>query len=251
MKSSIKNLREYRFNFIYELAELIDVSIKDNVEFWNYNESYFLQACVKFSKNSLLHLYISATAMNFYRREFRKNGDLEDDETMEKWYHLFESYQVSVEKFDFESELEIIEWFNQYSYEFEKLFDMMAEEVFYILFPNRKLLLTFNTLVSKEIQNAEIDNLFRTLKGTIKRTSIPQWVKKAVYHRDKGRCVFCNIDLTNLINTLTESNYDHIVPLDLHGANDPCNIQLACESCNKKKRNKLVSTSNQYIPWWS
>src|SRR5690606_11520791 len=89
-----------------------------------------------------------------------------------------------------------------------------------------------------------------TRKGTIKRTNIPVWVKNAVFHRDKGRCVFCNTDLTNLVNTFTKNNYDHIVPLDLYGANDPCNIQLTCERCNKSKSHKESTTSDQYYSWW-
>ncbi len=90
-----------------------------------------------------------------------------------------------------------------------------------------------------------------TSKGTIKRVNIPQWVKDAVFHRDKGRCVFCNTDLTRLVNTLTTNNFDHIVPLDLYGSNDPCNIQLSCEFCNKSKTNKAGATTTKYIPWWS
>lgn len=74
--------------------------------------------------------------------------------------------------------------------------------------------------------------------------------KRGCFYRDKGKCVFCLKDLTGLISTLTKSNYDHIVPLDLYGTNDPCNIQLTCETCNKKKNSKEGITSNLYTPWW-
>ncbi len=42
-----------------------------------------------------------------------------------------------------------------------------------------------------------------------------------------------------------------MVPLDFYGTNDPCNIQLACEKCNKTKTNKDGITSDKYIPWWT
>src|SRR5690606_13289109 len=115
---------------------------------------------------------------------------------------------------------------------------------------NRPLLLQFNKLVTNTISSVIIPQENLTSKGSIKRISIPQWVKSAVFHRDKGRCVFCTTDLTKLVNTLTNSNYDHIVPLDKLGANDPCNIQLACENCNKGKSNRVAATSVFYYPWW-
>jgi len=31
-------------------------------------------------------------------------------------------------------------------------------------------------------------------------------------------------------------NFDHIIPLNCGGNNDPSNWQLTCESCNKSKR---------------
>ncbi|MCH7612350.1 MAG: HNH endonuclease [Candidatus Marinimicrobia bacterium] len=135
---------------------------------------------------------------------------------------------------------------------FEFLFEHLSNEIFYILFNNRNFLLKFNEIVSESVSDL-IDTYPSNLlnnKGRIKRTNIPVWVKNAVFHRDKGRCVFCNTDLTSLVNTLTAKNYDHIVPLDLFGANDPCNIQLSCEKCNKTKSNKDPETSNNYYSWW-
>lgn len=244
-------LKEFNFQNTYELADLIDNLVKADVDFWNYNEELFVESATKFSKDTLLHLYIVTAAINHYRREFRKNGDLEDEETMEKWYSLFENYKIEVKKFDFDGNGELTDWFDENLNHYEELFDKMADEVFYILFSNRKFLLDFNNLTAKTISGTKFSAKCFTKKGTIKRTNIPKWVQTAIFHRDKGRCVFCFTDLTSLINTLTNSNYDHIVPLDLFGTNDPCNIQLTCESCNKKKTNKEGITTNQYIPWWT
>jgi len=133
---------------------------------------------------------------------------------------------------------------------FEELFSRMADEAFHILFYNRNFLLRFNELTSETIKETKFPNNLITKKGRLKRINIPKWVKRAVFHRDKGRCVYCNTDLTDLCNTLTKKNYDHIVPLDLYGANDPCNIQLTCESCNKSKSSREASTSFRYQPWW-
>lgn len=243
-------LQEFKFNCIYELADLIDNSVKLGFSFFNYNEEFFIQAATKFSKDTLLHLYIATTAINYHHSYFRKDGDCIDEDSIEKWYSLFAGYSIKVRKFNFDSDVEIIEWFNKHIDQFEQLFIKMSDEVFYLLFGNRQFLLDFNNLTKETVIDTNFPTKFLTAKGTIKRAPMPEWVKNAVFHRDKGRCVFCNIDLTGLVNTLTIKNYDHIVPLDLNGTNDPCNIQLTCERCNKTKTNKDGTTSNKYVPWW-
>lgn len=244
-------LQEFRFKNIYELTGVIDNSVNEEIELWNYKEDFFINSATRFSKDTLLHLYIVTTAVNHYRSNFRNNGDLEDEKTMQKWYSLFDSYQIEIQKFDFNTKYELIDWFDKNVNYFANLFDKMAGEVFYILFANRQFLLDFNNLVTKTVRDTVFPKEDLTTKGTIKRMAIPKWVQMAVFHRDKGRCIFCFTDLTSLINTLTSLNYDHIVPLDLFGTNDPCNIQLTCEKCNKTKTNKDGATSNKYIPWWT
>ena len=246
----MRGLKEYKFDSIYDLVSLIDGHVKGGSQFWNYDEELFIQSATKFSKFTLLHLYTITTAFNYYRRDFRKNVDCIDEDGFQYWYDLFKTYNVDYCRCDFESEDGIYNWFEENEDSFLNLFQEMADEVFHILFSNRNFLLQFNKILYETTVDALIPEERLSKKGTIKRTNIPVWVKKAVFHRDKGRCVYCNCDLTNIYHTLTNANYDHMVPLDLMGVNDPCNIQLTCERCNKKKGNKEESTSNQYIPWW-
>lgn len=246
----MNELKDYNFTGTYKLVDLIDNSVKNQTQFWNYNHNYFINSATNFSKHTLLHLYIVTTALNYHNRNFRKNGDIFDDESMQTWYDLFENHNIKIKEFNFDSNDEIEKWFKSNYSKFAALFSRMAEEAFYILFANRNFLLNFNNLVKDNIKEIKVPKKHLTMKGTIKRTTMPKWVKHAVYHRDKGRCVFCNTDLTQVVNILTTSNYDHIVPLDLYGPNDPCNIQLSCEKCNKSKTNKDGSTSNKYIQWW-
>jgi hypothetical protein len=202
----MNGLIEFKFRDVYDLADLIDNSVKGEAYFWNYNDDFFINAACRFSKDTLLHLYIVTTALNYYRRDFRKNGSSECEETMERWYSLFECYQIKIREFNFNGRKELVEWFNSNEKKFEELFDKMADEVFYILFGNREFLLAFNNLTAETIAGTTFPKNYLTPKGTIKRTAIPKWVKTAVFHRDKGRCVFCNIDLTGLINPLANSN---------------------------------------------
>jgi 5-methylcytosine-specific restriction endonuclease McrA len=64
-----------------------------------------------------------------------------------------------------------------------------------------------------------------------KREPIPEDVKFAVWRRDGGRCVICG--------SKEKLEFDHIIPVSKGGSNTVRNIQLLCESCNRKKSNKI------------
>lgn len=106
------------------------------------------------------------------------------------------------------------------------IIENIATEVEYILFQNRDFLLRFN-----EQQAVAFENNHR------ERVYVPEWVKRAVLFRDKGRCVFCKKDLTGLYSLLddNEKQFDHIVSLNEGGINDVCNMQLSCRDCNLEK----------------
>ncbi len=63
------------------------------------------------------------------------------------------------------------------------------------------------------------------------RLTIPDDVKIFVWKRDQGKCVKCGSQ-TNL-------EFDHIIPVSKGGSNTARNIQLLCESCNRKKSNNI------------
>jgi hypothetical protein len=56
---------------------------------------------------------------------------------------------------------------------------------------------------------------------------IPSEVKMNVWRRDQGKCVQCG-SKENL-------EYDHIIPVSKGGSNTERNIQLLCQTCNRKK----------------
>jgi len=60
-----------------------------------------------------------------------------------------------------------------------------------------------------------------------RRESIPQPVRIEVWQRDGGRCVECE--------SQDKLEFDHIIPLAMGGSNTTRNLQLLCETCNRRK----------------
>ena len=50
-----------------------------------------------------------------------------------------------------------------------------------------------------------------------------------ILHWQKCLCVACGCDISE------DYQVDHIIPLALGGSNDPCNLQILCPTCNKRK----------------
>ncbi|SCY81766.1 HNH endonuclease [Pseudomonas sp. NFACC37-1] len=140
---------------------------------------------------------------------------------------------------------------------FELLIEHITKEVFHVLFQNRELVKVFNIMMADALEReedstppVEIEELF-SKPGILKRVAIPKWVRRAVFYRDRGRCVLCDKDLSGQVNLENQENYDHIVPLAKHGLNDVSNIQLLCKECNQnEKRAGEAVTSNKYQSWY-
>ncbi len=64
------------------------------------------------------------------------------------------------------------------------------------------------------------------------RRAVPERVRQEVWRRDNGQCVKCDSRL-NL-------EFDHIVPVSRGGSNTARNIELLCESCNRRKSDKIM-----------
>lgn len=171
-------------------------------------------------------------------------------------YNSFEEHLIEKDKnflkcneddiYDYMTEL-------RFTGEYDSLIEQTVKEIFHILFQNRELMLIFNDMVSKGIEfqvEDGVEELFKN-NGTLKRKSIPKWVQRAVFFRDRGRCVLCDKDLSGTLNYENLENYDHIVPLARHGLNDVSNIQLLCKTCNQiEKKAGTPATSNKYQSWY-
>ena len=57
-------------------------------------------------------------------------------------------------------------------------------------------------------------------------------VKQNVWNRDGGKCVCCN--------SITQLEFDHIIPVSKGGSNFENNVQILCYDCNRKKFNNII-----------
>lgn len=60
-----------------------------------------------------------------------------------------------------------------------------------------------------------------------------------VYVRDKGKCAYCG----QFVSTY-DMTYDHVVPKSRGGKTIYCNLVVACDKCNLRKRNRTPAEAN-------
>ncbi|MFF3642446.1 HNH endonuclease [Streptomyces sp. NPDC002564] len=139
------------------------------------------------------------------------------------------------------------------------LMDRIADEVFFVMFTNRRALASLNKFLSMYLdgfdpayfgkEDQELTKLFKR-EGELKRVRPPVWARRAVFYRDRGRCTGCRVNLSGLIDTFDVANYDHMIPLARGGLNDVTNLQLLCEKCNTSKGDRIRIPSNRYRRWY-
>jgi hypothetical protein len=257
------------FQRVYDMASMVEACLENNESLMelDWESQDLLEGITSFSRVSLLHRYIYAMIAVEHRYEYRKNADLyeEGPELIQGVEDLLRAYEVPflpykkfkpvipVDEASSREEYPFHRWFLSQEESFEQLWEKLTDETFYLLFGNRAFLLRFNQGVAELIGSGKVTIPMEFLDDTgfIRRTYLPVWVRDAVYFRDHGRCVLCQVDLSGLLSADRVDHFDHMVALAAHGVNDPCNIQLLCETCNLRKSNRESMTGLRYSPWWS
>lgn len=232
----------------------IDLSNKTNI-------ALAKQKALNFDKHTLLHLFIKQEFISHYRHWFLEMTDDISWDTIELQFieEQFFEYNVDIDflqiKFDEDdypitTNWQITKWYTKNAKKFTLLAERICDEIFFIIFSNKKLLHKFNENNASNFAKFSFTQNQLTAKGKLKRIRIPKWVENAVFHRDKGVCSFCSTNLDKKVNIESAINYDHIIPLDLFGINDPTNIQLLCKKCNSDKLNRNTNVGTKYQEWF-
>jgi len=136
---------------------------------------------------------------------------------------------------------------------FNSIEEEIIEAVFYLLYNNKGFLFRFNQYVSNYVTKDFLNSEYFDSLNHIKRCNyLPEWLKRAIFYRDNGKCQHCGKDLSGLIsiNNYKELQFDHIIPLEQRGTNDATNFQLLCAECNLKKSGNIYLPNYFYqMPW--
>ncbi|MCP1494580.1 hypothetical protein J2Y73_004611 [Peribacillus frigoritolerans] len=244
--------------------------------FWDYGseaiecfKEEIIESIIKPSKETAIHHYLS-----FFQDIYKEIDSLEEYGDISAIYEIVHRIidevnltpNLPTPQFNkcndqyghFECKCyEVIEpWIDYAIKNSKKINDLIIHSAFQFIFQDRRFLHDFHLELSKLIKD-EMDFIkhkypdYVTLKNRIRRQGFPIWLKQAVFYRDKGTCVICRCDLSNLLRSQNQIHIDHIIPLNVFGTNDASNMQLLCESCNTSKGDKSTETSSINVPFWN
>lgn len=263
-----KLFKEFKYRFTYPNVAFIYETVFDRadeeylVDYFNHEEEAFRSRISKPQKDTLLHDFLRTRLSLDYDYFERKVGN---QEIIEEYEKILVTYQVpfsELKEFDGddsddialqqyeEIELKHIEKLKKL---LEPVFELIVQESFTILFGDRMFLLMLNEIITNVISEMKKEVYPETMNkdGVVKRaTYIPEWLKGAIFHRDKGKCQVCGKDLSGLLFLGEEVHYDHVIPLNLGGTNDPTNFQLLCREHNLSKSGSRIITSERYQTYW-
>lgn len=254
-----------KFSDSYSLASsvwsLFFESPQDEIE--TLLESYFRPYCrhrirklAEPHRWTLLHHYIHSLFWDLYE-DFEHHSNDMLDLIIQEYVTILNFYEISYPSFVIPDETS-----DDYEYKASTIISCLrallpsvriVNDTFQLLFGDRVFLLKFNQEIAHIVQKCvtvEGHPNFAEKDGVLKRVYLPQWLKRAVFYRDRGRCVVCGKDLTGTVSRGEEVHYDHIVPLSQGGTNDPTNFQLMCKECNLKKAQQ-IKTSDVYQTHWN
>lgn len=211
-------------------------------------------------KKTLVHEYIRDMYLESQNYTLDKHFPVEEIIEMQM---LLENYSIDyssvgytdVSELEFDDCSDELEEYAEKLQNFfiENILDTVVDDVFSILYMDKNFLHEFNRQCSDIIQDMEKADYPNLLKedGVIERISYyPTWFKHGIEYRDKLRCSLCGCDLSSSFTTIVDENFDHIIPLQAGGNNDPSNWQLTCESCNKSKGARSSAYKNIVFPFW-
>ena len=249
-------LEEYDFRFAYDFAERVVALVRGTDEQAREERGYYLPSepvsdfvtkAAKPQKRTLLHEYIYSVIVEQYEWDIG-HGAPEDLIDMRG---LFIAANRTVPEWMTPEHL--VDHLYDLDREMRMCVDALVPATFHILFSDLRFLQDFQDIVSELVSQISAEEFPIALRsvGVLRRPRhIPVWLKKAIFHRDKGRCQACLCDLTGVIALGSEIHIDHIRPLARSGSNDPTNFQLLCEPCNKRKGAREVEGRWRTQTYW-
>lgn len=216
-------------------------------DFFLFRTEDFFSCVRKPQQHTLLHIFIFEINHSGYEYMLRKVGP---EDYIVPCTELLDAAQIPIPPWLSEDKVEKEK--NKLERLIERACKIVTDGTFQLLFSDRTFLFEFSRLIAQHVAYLRAGEHECVISsGEIERAPyFPVWLKDAVFHRDKGRCQLCGCDLTNIFIPTEQRHIDHMVPLKSHGTNDPTNLQLVCESCNKSKGKKVLARKHLSYPYW-
>ena len=225
------------------IGEEEEIYLEDQVGI--LEETFWTKALAP-KKKTLLHDFLESWESLRWESFFKMIDPSEDFGTLERYIE-----SCDLKKPDWLN----IELIDDYKENAEALVDSAipkaANAAFQLLFQDRRFLLKFHSILSETLREADPKDFPESASLPIPRCSYtPTWLKKGIFHRDKGLCQNCARDITGLLNLQGEIHLDHLRPLYSGGTNDASNFQLLCKECNLSKGGSSVAVQNINHTFW-
>lgn len=230
---------------------LLHVFIREFYEMYIYNEFYYYEDSI-FDSGEFEGLYNLLEQFGTVLKDF----GLDTTDLEENINRLIEKFDLEYEKESPNTkplESEVQQLIDDMRNTTLSLRDELTENVFFLLFSNKKFLFDFNMMIAEYITPENLPREIFDRFCHIKRCSyIPKWLENGIIYRDRATCQQCGADLSNSYRIMENGqlHFDHIIPLEKSGTNDATNFQLLCANCNLTKNDTLQLPNYQYQMYW-
>jgi len=216
-----------------------------------FNEFYYFEDSI-FDSGEFDELYILLEQVRMILKDCGINVDDWEEKITDQIAKI--DFEYEKEKPDIRPlEKEVEELIDEMRTATLELKDNITENIFFLLFSNKKFLFDFNLMISEFITTQNLpQKVFNEFNHVMRCSSIPKWLQNGILYRDRATCQQCGADLSNSfrIMEIGRLHFDHIIPLEKGGTNDSTNFQLLCAACNLSKNDALQLPTYNYQMYW-
>jgi 5-methylcytosine-specific restriction endonuclease McrA len=95
---------------------------------------------------------------------------------------------------------------------------------------------------SGELREWKVPSVIRFIDAVTPEIKVVKFSRENIYARDHGKCQYCGVKVS-----LSEFEYEHVIPRCQGGKTIWENIVVACTGCNQKKGNKTPAQAGMRL----
>jgi 5-methylcytosine-specific restriction endonuclease McrA len=95
---------------------------------------------------------------------------------------------------------------------------------------------------SGDLREWKVPSVIRFIDAVTPEIKVVKFSRENIYTRDRGKCQYCGVKVS-----LSEFEYEHVIPRCQGGKTIWENIVVACTGCNQKKGNKTPAQASMRL----